>query len=164
MRSFTKHGSRKRAIQAPYIRGLSESIRKCLNRRKIKTFFKPINKLSSYVSLPKDPTLFTQRCGVVYQVSCTDCESVYVGQTKNSLKTRLTQHYAAFRHMHLEKSALAEHAIQCDHRIDGDNPKVLSYQNVFNKRMFVEAWMCLKHKSMNRCELFIPTQYRSLAS
>jgi len=151
-------------VVLPYVRGVSESIKKCLSRKNVKTYFKPRNKLSSFFKLPKDPFSKVQKCGVVYKIKCRDCHKAYIGQTKNSLGTRVNQHRSAFRNFHVEKSALAEHAVEFGHRIDWDNPEILSCQNVFAKRLFIEAWMSMKHGTMNRCELPIPSQYTSLVS
>ena len=63
--------------------------------------------------------------GVVYRIDCKTCDSSYVGQTGNSLRTRVEQHRAALRLVHPEKSALAEHAIQANHQIDWNSATIL---------------------------------------
>ena len=95
----------------PYVRGCSERICRILKRFNIPSLYKPLNKLCHIFNLPKDPIPPNSICGVVSEVSCKDCKCVYVGQTKNSLDTRLSQHRAACRLLQPEKSALAEHSI-----------------------------------------------------
>ena len=42
---------------------------------------KPHHTLSSLFRKPKDALNFEQKRGLVYQVSCWDCNAVYVGET-----------------------------------------------------------------------------------
>ena len=90
--------------------------------------FKPCDKLRSIFGRQKDPIEPDQVLGVVYEVLCSDCDRTYIGQTGNSLWTSLQQHRAAFRLAQKEMSALAEHAIDNDHRIDWAQAKVISRQ------------------------------------
>ena len=46
---------------------------------------------------------------VVYAIDCS-CGKKYIGETKRTLNTRLSEHQAAARRGELEKSAVAEHA------------------------------------------------------
>ena len=64
---------------------------------------------------------------------------MYIGQTKNSLRTRLQQHRAACRHLQREKSALAEHSIDLHHHIDWTSAKVVARQQSWRRRLFEEA-------------------------
>jgi hypothetical protein len=48
----------------------------------------------------------------VYQVECTGCDAVYIGQTKRSLKTRFKEHYRSIRLNHPEKSNIPRHVLQ----------------------------------------------------
>ena len=105
-------------------------------------------------------------CGVVYEISCRDCDKVYVGQTKNSLDTRMKQHRAACRSMQIEKSALAQHAIEEGHSIDWEGAKVVVKETRWRQRLFAEAFHTTKKsdRAINRCELFLPSVYKSLMS
>ena len=40
----------------------------------------------------KDKTIKENRCGIVYQVECEDCDSKYIGETECSLWTRFMEH------------------------------------------------------------------------
>lgn len=153
-----------RSVVIPYVKGLSEKITRVLRPFQISTFYKPINKISTILGLPKDPVKHEHVCGVVYQVNCRDCEKQYIGQTTNSLATRLKQHRAACQHLQVEKSALAEHAVTNDHAIDWANAKVIHRETRWRQRLFAEA-IHTKQKgsiAMNRAEMNLPPVYLSV--
>ena len=46
---------------------------------------------------------------LTYQVPCSDCNFVYIGQPKRDLKLRIAEHKLAIKNQEPEKSALCEH-------------------------------------------------------
>ena len=148
----------------PYIKSYSERVARVLHKYNIKTFYKPFNKLQSIFGLPKDPIEPARRCGVVYEVQCADCDKLYVGQTGNSLDTRLRQHRAASRLLQPERSALAQHSIEECHAIDWAGAKVIAKETRWRHRIFQEAFLTQKKgdQAINRCDEFLPCVYKSL--
>ena len=113
------------------------------------------------VTVPKDPVSPDSVCGVVYEIPCNDCSKKYVGQTGNSLHTRLKQHQAACRLLQPEKSALAQHAIDEGHRIDWSKAKVVERATNWRQRLFKEAFVTARQSdAMNRSELPLPAVYK----
>jgi hypothetical protein len=141
-----------RRIVLPYVSGCSERIARVLKQFDIFTVYKPFNKLSSIFRLPKDPLPENAVCGVVYEIPCADCEKVYVGQTGNSLATRLQQHRAACRNHQPEKSALAEHSLNVSHRVHWSGARVLAREANWRQRLFLEAVHTKRRGALNRCE------------
>ena len=135
-----------------------------LSNYDIRVAFRCIKKLRSFIPSPKDPVPPFSRCGVVYEIKCKDCDNKYIGQTKNSLNTRLQQHKAALRLCQPDKSAIAEHAICTGHQINWTDPKVLDRESRWRHRLFLEAWHtnAASEQCLNRCECFLPTVYRAL--
>ena len=164
VRTDSRLKEKNRSVVIPYVKGLSERISRVLRPFKISTFYKPINKISTILGLPKDPIKNENVCGVVYQVNCRDCEKQYIGQTTNSLATRLKQHRAACQHLQVEKSALAEHAVANDHAIDWTNAKVVHRETRWRQRLFAEAIHTKQRGSMamNRADMNLPPVYLSV--
>ena len=79
---------------------------------------KPHHTLSSLFSKPKDVINFEQKRGLVYQISCRHCNAVYVGETGRSVRTRKREHADAVKIFNTEKSAVSQHIMDFDHRID----------------------------------------------
>ena len=150
-------------VVLPYVKGCSERLSRVLRKYDVGVSFKPINKLHSIFGRQKDPVEPDQVCGVVYEIPCSDCDRTYIGQTGNSLRTRLQQHRAACRHLQKEKSALAEHSINNDHRINWAEAKVIARQDRWHRRLFEEAFVTnQRHAPLNRCELPLPPVYKKL--
>ena len=74
---------------------------------------------------PKDAINFEQKHGLVYQISCRDCNAVYAGETGRSVRTRKWEHADAVKTFNTKKSALSQHVMDFDHRTDWDNVKIL---------------------------------------
>ena len=85
---------RRTAIVIPYVKGLSEELRRTLKQHGVDTTFKPYNTLRQLLSFPKDPQKQEYTCGPIYRVTCqgVDCGSSYVGETERTLKSRFAEH------------------------------------------------------------------------
>ena len=48
--------------------------------------------MSKFIKVYKDVLLIESKKNVVYQISCNDCDTTYVGQTGRKLKIRVSEH------------------------------------------------------------------------
>ena len=64
----------------PYIKGISEHIRRILAECDIQTRFRTTNTLQQLLSHPKNQTQMAKQSGVVYSIPCRDCTSLMVRQ------------------------------------------------------------------------------------
>ena len=71
----------KRFTSTSYVQGVSESISRILTEVGIGVALKPHQTLSSLFRKRKHAINFEQKRVLVYQVSCRDCNAVYVGET-----------------------------------------------------------------------------------
>ena len=53
----------------------------------------------------------SEKSCLVYQVPCSDCSFVHIGQTKRDLKSRFDEHKRAIKNQRQDLSALCEHSI-----------------------------------------------------
>ena len=74
------------------MQGVSEPIGQILTQVGIGVALKPHHTLSSLFRKPKDAINFEQKRGLVYQISCRDCNAVSVGETGRSVRTRKREH------------------------------------------------------------------------
>ena len=100
----------KAKVILPYVRHLSETIRRILPPLGVYTCFQPHHTLRQTLMHLKDPTPLRQRTGVVYRIPCSSCEKVYIGQTGRTLDHRLKEHRRALTSGNVQQSAVAEHA------------------------------------------------------
>ena len=122
----------------PYIKGVSERVRRVLSRENVRTTFKPVKTLGSIFKKPKDRPATNQIKGIVYKVKCKTCNFAYVGESKRSWNSRGAEHKPGTRSNN--ESAIRFHAETTDHDIHPDYVEILE-KNVNNRkqRLFLEA-------------------------
>ena len=105
------------------------------------------------------------RTTLVYEIPCADCEFVYVGQTKRDFKSRVAEHKRAVKNAEPEKSALCEHLMLFDHRINWEESTVSKYADNYRRWLIAESWFINAHTNViNRSDgEALPSVYRSLA-
>ena len=105
--------------------GNSEKVRRVLNEAGMKIAMRPVCTIDQILPSSKDPHNPENKSCVVYQVPCSDCNFVYIGQTKRDPKSRLAEHNLTIKNQKPKKSALCEHFMRFDHLIDWNNTKIL---------------------------------------
>ena len=97
----------------PYIQGIIDKIAKHLKKKNIDYVFSPpnnIRKLLRSVKNPIDPSLKKGIYLIPYE-----CGKTYIGETGQSIRTRVKEHYADICFNRTYKSALAEHSHNTKH-------------------------------------------------
>ena len=83
-----------------------------------------------------------EKKGVVYEVSCGECEQVYTGETGRNLKERLKEHQYAVKKENLKNGIAAhvcqQHVVDWD-VVDWDAAKVQCTEQHHWKRKVLEA-------------------------
>ena len=109
-----------KSINLPYIQGISEQLKRALNKHNIKATFYTQTTLRSLLTKSKDPIPKEDRNNVVYQLNCKDCEAVYVGETKRTLNVRAEEHITAIKSAS-KRSHTAEHCWKYNHDFDWEH-------------------------------------------
>ncbi|MDA8010421.1 MAG: reverse transcriptase domain-containing protein, partial [Alphaproteobacteria bacterium] len=122
----------------PYIRGLSEKIEKVCAPLGVKPVFRPKKTLKKELMQVKNRTPEQKQTGVVYEIPCKDCPEVYVGETKRTLKVRLSEHKQAVKRGD-PKNGIAVHVHKTNHCINWDGATVQRRAEGFWQRRTVEA-------------------------
>jgi len=76
----------------PYVKGLSETLKRLFQARGIQTCFKPVNTLRQVLVAPKDKSKKEETINPVYYIPCDSCKDSYIGETERTLKTRFLEH------------------------------------------------------------------------
>ena len=98
----------------PYIKGVSEFIRRCLQQQGVRTVFKSDTTLRSHLVRPKNALELTKQDGVVYKIPC-ECGKVYIGETGRAMQDRIKEHDRDIRLARTQTSAVSEHANETGH-------------------------------------------------
>jgi hypothetical protein len=76
----------------PYIRGVTEPIKRILSNGNIKVALKRYLTLGHIFAKPKDPVKTSHKTYAVYSIPCANCEKEYLGLSKHQFGTRLKEH------------------------------------------------------------------------
>jgi len=133
----------------PYVKGVTEKVKRVLQSYKIFTACKPQSTLRQILSKPKDKIEYESKTGVIYQIPCKDCNTVYIGETGRSLATRKKEHMANVRLDKTDSSALAEHANSTGHDIAWENSSLVEQEPRWLHRKWKEAcYICCNENSI----------------
>ena len=146
----------------PYVRGLSEGIKRILPSADVRVVFQSHSSLRQELVHPKDPVPTLQKANVVYRIPCTSCSSVYVGQTSRTLEARLKEHKAAVKHARTSLSTVANYVWTELHQMDFSGTSVLARELDTRKRCMLEAWFIRKHNTLNKEDGCLPLVYSTL--
>lgn len=98
-----------------------------------------------------------EKSNLIYKIKCngnntTNCNMVYIGTTKNKLKTRLAGHRSdiKLRHQKTNKTALTNHCAAENHHPELDKVSVLQCEDNYNKRLTLEMLHILNTKTKHR--------------
>ena len=94
------------------------------------------NKLK-FIKLGKDKIKKKNTQNTVYEISCLDCDSKYIGQSKRKLCKRISEHKRDIKKFN-PVSEIARHSVNSNHSINWKNPKILDIEQNFFSRLFSE--------------------------
>ena len=141
----------------PYIKGLTEPLKRTLGKHDIKVFSKPVTTLQQqFLSLKHRPTM-EEQTNIIYKIPCKDCSWSYIGETGRSLKTRKSEHVRNVEHCK-KGSNVAKHAWTHDHVIDFKNSKVID-SGSHRTRKTLESWHTALTNNADNHSMPLPRQY-----
>ena len=56
---------------------------------------------------PKDRVATEDKNNIVYEIDCSNCQAVYFGESKRSLKSRLDEHIRSVRNYDCDRNEIA---------------------------------------------------------
>ena len=152
----TSQNQQAKRITIPYVQGVAEKIGRLLRREGVQTAFKPVHTLNQVFPRPKDrQTDPLAKREIVYKIPCLDCNFVYYGQTKRSLKKRVGEHKDAVKNQD-PNSKIAQHVKETKHAIGFIHAVAVTQAKNFKQRLFLEAWHSIKDENSNNEHINIP--------
>ena len=124
----------------PYEKGISENIARISRKFNVKLVNTKGKSLQKLVK-PKSTTNLNneKESGVVYKVSCENCDKKYIGETGRRLETRIKEHKKGAEGEKENVSGLSQHIKQTKHKIKFDDVEILHRESDYTKRKFKEA-------------------------
>ena len=132
----------------PYVRGESKKLEKVCAPLGVKTIFRPQKTLRSMLMQVKQKTPMEKKRNVVCEVSCRDCQLMYIGETRRTMKKRMTEHQYAVKTGD-PKNGIAVHVQKTQHSIDWGAARVQATAIRYWNRRTMEAIHIRRGQSMN---------------
>ena len=135
IRSHTRNTDCDRAnvhVTLPYIGGVTEPISRLIRKTGVAAHAKPHTTIRSILVALKDKDHPQDKCGVVYQLTCQDCEASYIGETERALKQRLKEHLK-------DSSTVGHHMGYNKHKVDSQNIRIVDRDSRWFQRGVREA-------------------------
>ena len=134
-----------RYVSAPYIPGLSERLKKTLNKHGVILSTKTINKVNNVFTRTKYKIATANKSKVVYRAKCLNCPGKYLGQTKQKMDNRMYRHDLDYRNGKMDGSSmLTQHALENGHKFDTENVEIVEHVDNYWSRLTAEAIHILK--------------------
>lgn len=109
--------SERRIVCLPFFPKVTNPLSTALKRHGIHIVTRNNNTTRDLLCNLKDTQLPTQTSGI-YEISCKDCDEIYIGQSKRAIKERFKEHVSATNNGHAYKTSVSEHMIENNHTID----------------------------------------------
>ena len=97
------------SINLSYVEGTSEKLWRILRSHKIRSNFYTENTLTKLLCKPKDRVAKEDKNNIIYEINCSNCEAVYFGESKRSLKSRSVEHKRSVRNCNCDKNEIDKH-------------------------------------------------------
>ena len=119
-------------VTIPYIGSVTESIYRLIRKTDVTAHGKPHTTINSILVAPKDKDHPQDKCGVVYQLTCQDCEASYIGEMERTLKQRLKEHQK-------DSSPVGHHMGYNKNKVDSQNIRIVNRDSRWFQRGVREA-------------------------
>ena len=125
-------------LHLSYVCSVSKSVGRKCRRLGIRTTFKLKGTLRKALVQAKDYQSEWKKKGVMYQVPCAECESVYMGETGRTLEKRISEHKGAVKR-HDVKNGIVVHAWTKQHKVDWQAATFKHLETNHLRRKTIEA-------------------------
>ena len=145
------------SINLPHVEGTSEKLRRILICHKIRSTFYTEMTLRKLLCKPTDRVATEDKNNIVYEIDCKNCQVVYFGEAKRSLKSRLDEHKRSVRNCDCDKNEIAKHCWEADHNFNWDQKKVIDRESKLIPRKIKETTLSLKNSNLiNKISFMLP--------
>ena len=141
----------------PYVEGTSKKLRRILRSHKIRsTFYTEMNSRKLFCKR-KDRVVAEDKNSIVYEIDCSNCEAVYFGESKRSLKSGSDEHKRSVSNRDCDKNEIAKQLWETDHNFNWDQKKVIDRESKLILRKIKETIHSLKNPNhINKISYMLP--------
>ena len=145
------------SMNLPYVEGTSEKLRRILRSHKIRSTFYTESTLRKLLCKAKDQLATEANNKIVKVIHCSNCETVYFGESKRYLKPRSNKHKRSVKNCDCDKNEIAKHCWEADHNCSWDKKKVIIRESRLISRNINETIHSLKNPNhINKISYTLP--------
>ena len=145
------------SINLPYVEGNHKKLGHTLRSHKIRSTFYTEKTLRKLLCKPKDRVATEDKNNIVYEIDCSNCEAVYFGESKRSLKSPSDEHKRSVRNCNCDKNKIAKHFWEADHNFNWDKKKFIDRESRLIPRKIKETIHSLKNPNhINKIFFMLP--------
>ena len=93
---------------------------------------------------------------IIYEVDCSNCQTVYFGESKRSLKSRSYEHKRSVRNCDTDKNEIAKHCWEVDHNVSWEQKKVVDRESRLISEKIKETIHSLKNPNHIKIPYILP--------
>ena len=139
------------------VKGTSEKLQHILGSHKVISTFYTENTLHKFLCKPKDWVATEDKNNIVYEIDCSNCEAIYFGESKRSLKSSSNEHKRSARNCDYNKNEIAKHCWEADCNFNWDQKKAIDRQSRLIPRKIKETITSLKNRNhINKISCMFP--------
>ena len=97
------------SINLPQDEATSEKLRLILRSHKVRSTFCTESTLRKLLCKPKDRVATEDKNNIVYEIDCSNCEVVYISESKRSLKSHSDEYMRSVKNCDCDKNEIAKH-------------------------------------------------------
>lgn len=131
----------------PYIPNVSENISNILKKHNVTIAHKPYNTTKKFSKTLKPKLQIEDETNTVYKIDCNNCNSTYIGQSKQYLHKRIYSHKYNTKNLNHNSTALTKHSLENNHSFNFNNIEILDIEPNYQKRLIHEMLQIKRHKN-----------------
>ena len=124
-------------VKIPWIPRIGPKLRAAFKKHHVKVVFTAGPNLKDLLCQHKSPLPKNSQPGI-YKLEC-NCSSIYIGETKKKIQTRISQHERDIFHGKWQMSGASEHAKVCKQGFKFEEASTLNVEPFYTQRKIREA-------------------------
>jgi hypothetical protein len=129
----------------PFVPTTTPKIGSVLKKYNIRSVFRPGPSLRRILSSERPMRESGETTNAIYEIPCTECDEVYIGETKRRVHTRLKEHCKR------SDSAVHQHMVTNGHEINFDSFRIRAQNSNTYERRIKEALFISRANCFNGC-------------
>ena len=145
------------SINLPNVEDTNEKLQRILKSHKIRSTFYTESTLSKLLYKPKDWVTKEDKNNIIFASNCSNCEAVYFGESKRSLKLHSGEHKRSLRNYDCEKNESIKHCWEADQNFSWYQKNVVDRESRLIPRKIKETIHSLKNPNhINKISYMLP--------